>query len=323
MKLNNNYPSNPFGIGGNYNQNTIKGVSIAKNYLSTIATTSITGDDYPKPALLMFKNETPGQTFIGHIYTKLEQGKNGENDTDPYPNSERIMSVATSTLGYNSIYLGVDWRHYGNVNEVIRGISDYIEYHGGNLLPVELLSFNAEPAGKRVDISWSTASETNAATFEVEKANGISSDFKVISEVAAKGNSVDVVKYGPVNDYSVEFGNTYTYRLKMSDKDGSVNYSDTRTVEVRGEVGYINLSDINPNPASVDSKAELVLGNDMQVEINLYDMSGRMIQTLMSGSQSAGTHQLIINAKSLTSGTYTLILRAGDVVITKNFQVVK
>jgi hypothetical protein len=52
-------------------------------------------------------------------------------------------------------------------------------------------------------------------------------------------------------------------------------------------------------------------------------MSGRMIQTLMSGSQSAGTHQLIINAKSLTSGTYTLILRAGDVVITKNFQVVK
>lgn len=323
MKLNNNYPSNPFGINGNYDQNTVKGVAIAKNYLSTIASTAVTGDDYPKPALLMFKNETPGQTFIGHIYTKLEQGKNGENDTEPYPNSERIMSVATSTLGYNSIYLGIDWRHFSNINEIIRGLSDFIEYHGGNLLPVELLSFNAEPAGKRVDISWSTASEINSAKFEVERANGLGTNFNVISEVAAKGNSVDVVKYGPVNDFDVEYGKTYTYRLRMSDKDGSVNYSDTRTVEVRGEVGYINLSEINPNPVTIGSKAELVLGNDMEVEISLYDMSGRMIQTLMKGSQTAGTHQLDIDAKSLTNGTYTLILRAGDVIITRNFQVVK
>jgi hypothetical protein len=323
LKLNNNYPSNPFGINGNYDQNTIKGVEIAKNFLITISQTNIAGDDYPKPGLLMFKNETPGQTFIGHIYTKLEQGKNGENDTDPYPNSQRIMSVATSNLNYNSIFLGVDWRHYGNISHVLRGLSDYIEYHGGNLLPVELLSFDADVAGKRVDISWITSTETNASKFEVEKAIGTSNDFAVIGEVPAKGNSVDEVKYGPVKDFNVEYGNTYTYRLKMTDKDGSVNYSDTRTVEVRGEVGFISLSEVNPNPATIESKAQLVLGNDMQVEISLYDMSGRMIQTLMSGNQTAGQHDIMINTKSLMSGTYTLILRAGDVVINKNFQVVK
>ncbi|OGU60915.1 MAG: hypothetical protein A2X64_11260 [Ignavibacteria bacterium GWF2_33_9] len=323
FKLNNNYPSNPFGINGDYNNNTIKGVDIAKNYIFTIKSTDITGDDYPKPGLLMFKNETPGQTFIGHIYTKLEQGKNGENDTEPYPNSERIMSVATSNIAYNAVYLGVDWRHFGDIISVVRGVSDFIEYHGGNLLPVELLSFNPEVAGKRVDINWSTSSETNLATFEIEKANGTNTDFRTIEKIPAKGNSVDVVKYGPVQDLNVEYGQSYSYRLKMTDKDGSVNYSDVKTVEIRGEVGFINLSDFTPSPASTTAKAELVLGNEMQVQIALYDMSGRLINTLMSGNQIAGTQDVLIDVKSLTSGTYTIILTAGDVVITKNFQVVK
>lgn len=323
LKLNNNYPSNPLGLNGNYDGNTIKGMSIAKNYVTTIKSTDITGDDYPKPALLMIKNDIAGQTSIGHIYTVLEQGKNGENDGVPYPNSERIMSVATSTIGYNTIYLGVDWRHFDRTSDVVRGISDYIEYNGGNLLPIELANFTAEAAGKRVDINWVTSSETNSSKFEVEKANVGSNDFAVISEVPAKGNSVDEIKYGPVKDYAVEYGNTYLYRLKMIDKDGGVNYSDTKTVEVKGDVGFLKLGEILPNPSVSESKVELVIGNEMQIELALYDMAGRKIETLLSGTQAAGTKQIAINSKGLTNGTYTLILKAGDVVITRNFQVVK
>jgi hypothetical protein len=323
MKLNNNYPSNPFGLNGNYDGNTIKGMVIAKNLETTIQSTGIAGDDYPKPALLMITNDIAGQSNIGYIYTKLEQGKNGENDVPPYPNSERIMSVVTSTIGYNSIYLGVDWRHFGRVSDVVRGLSDYIEYNGGNLLPVELSNFDAVAAGKRVDISWITSSETNSSTFEVQKANVGSNDFATISVVPAKGRSVDETKYGPVNDFAVEYGHSYVYRLKMTDKDGSVSYSNEKIVEIRGEVGFVQLGEVLPNPSINDAQIELSLGNDMNVDLSLFDMNGRKVQTILSGSQNSGTQHITINTKELSSGTYTLILKAGDVLINRNFQVVK
>ncbi len=322
MKVGNNYPSNPLGIGGDYDGNTVKGMSIAKNHEFTIQNTGILGDDYPKPGLLSIKDEE-GKAQIGMIYTKLEQGKNGENDTEPYPNSERIMAVTANTLDYNTIYLAADWRHFAKPIDLIRGLSDYLEYYEGNILPVSLMSFDATASGKRVDLSWATSEEQNSLKFEVEKSIAGDNSFIKIAEVSAKGRSINIVKYGPVNDFDVEFGKSYSYRLKIVDKDGSFGYSPVETVILNGQFGNIELGEILPNPSVSESKLGLNLSNDADVNIELFDMAGHKVATLMNGKQGAGTHSIVINSRNLSNGTYTIILTSGDVIITRQLQVVK
>ncbi len=322
MKVENHYPSNPFGINGDYDGNTVKGMSIAKNHEFTIQSTGIDGDDYPKPGLLSIK-DNEGKAQIGLIYTKLQQGKNGENDTEPYPNSERIMAVTANTLEYNTIYLAADWRHFAKPTDLIRGLSDYLEYYEGNILPVSLMSFDAIASGKRVDLSWATSEEQNSLKFEVEKSIAGDNSFNKIAEVSAKGRSIDVVKYGPVKDFDVEFGKSYSYRLKIVDKDGSFGYSPIETVNLNGQFGNIELGEILPNPSVSESKLELNLSNDVDVNIELFDMAGHKVATLMDGKQGAGTHSIVINSRNLSNGTYTIILTSGDVIITRQLQVVK
>ncbi|HPD34559.1 MAG TPA: hypothetical protein PKV40_09470, partial [Candidatus Kapabacteria bacterium] len=308
FKLNNHYPSNPMGLNGNYDGYTVKGVAIAKNYELKVRSTGVPGDDYPKPALLMMVNAIPNQTFVGFIYNTLEQGKNGENDTEPYPNSERIMSIVTTTLKYNAIYLGVDWRHFENPEFALRAVSDFIESNGGNLVPIELLSFDAIQAGNRVDLNWATASETNSLKFELEKAditNTSLADYVKFSEMPASGLSIDTKKYGPVSDYDVIFGHTYSYRLKMIDRDGKSLYSDAKKVIIEGQIDGINITDILPNPANDIAKFELILKNGANIDLALYDMSGRRIETLLSGNQNAGRYPINIDCKKLANGTYS------------------
>lgn len=321
MKLNNHYPSNPFGLNGNYDGNTVKGVNIAKNYEFLIKSTEITGDDYPKPGLLQIIDDK-NQAKIGFIYTRLEQGKNGENDTEPYPNSERIMSVVTNTIKYNSIYMAVDWRHFAKPQDVMRGVLDFLDHNGGYVLPVDLISFDAQQAGKRVDITWATSQELNSAKFEVEKSLD-NTTFQKISEVPAKGTSYNVVNYGPVQDFNVEFGKSYTYRLKMIDKDGSFNYSPTRTVVLQGEYGAISLGEVLPNPSNNESKLTLNLSNTTNLTIEIYNMAGTKVMTLFNGNKNAGTYELIVPSRELPQGAYTVVLTAGDVVITRQLNVVR
>jgi len=143
------------------------------------------------------------------------------------------------------------------------------------------------------------------------------------SEMPASGLSIDTKKYGPVNDYDVIFGHTYSYRLRMIDRDGKSLYSDAKKVTIEGQVNGINITDILPNPATDIAKFELVIENGASIDLALYDMSGRRVETLLSGNQNAGRYPINIDCKQLANGTYSLILTSGDAAITKTFQINK
>jgi len=227
------------------------------------------------------------------------------------------MSVVTNTIEYNSIFLALDWRHFAKPQDVLRGVLDFLDHNGGYVLPVDLVSFDAQQAGKRVDLSWITSQEMNSAKFEVEKSSDNNS-FNKIAEVPAKGNSHDLTKYGPVQDHNVEFGKSYTYRLKMVDKDGSYNYSDTRTVLLQSENGLIQLGEILPNPSSTESKLSLVLSNSTNLTIEVFNSVGTKMMTLINGTKNAGSYELIIPTRELPQGSYTIVLTSGEVMITRH-----
>lgn len=313
-------PSNPLGAGGNYNGYTIKGVGIARNIVETIKTTDYVNDGYPQPAYLKLLPSEVGLTQIAYKYEKL-----GNFAPADAPDNERVMGSITATQAYNAVYFGIDWRHFSKLDNVMRGILDFATQYDGNILPVNLLSFEANQIGTRVDLNWITASEFNSSHFEVEKAN-VDNDFigvfNKIATVNSVGNSANETKYGPVTDNQVQFGKTYAYRLKMVDKDGSYSYSDVRKVTIKGLEGVLQLSEITPNPASNNAKVLVTVSEPMIVNIEIIDLNGRKVLEVMNGTL-ASTREINFNLSTIPSGTYTLVLRSGDILLTKTFTVTK
>ncbi|MBX3043668.1 MAG: T9SS type A sorting domain-containing protein [Candidatus Kapabacteria bacterium] len=309
------HPGNPLGAGSNYSGRNVTGIAVGRDVVMEVMATGVAGDMYPQPALMNIVNTGNGISQMAFRYNSVQNPE--------WPDAARIGGIATTTLTSNVVYLGIDWRHFADIETVLRASFDFMERNDGTVVPVELLSFDAKAAGKRVDISWATASELNTSRFEVEKAAQGSNFFTKIAEMEAAGNSSVTLNYGPVVDNNVEYGKTYIYRLKALDRDGSFSYSDERTVTLTGLSGVIELGQARPNPVRSESTIEYTMSQSANVEITLVDASGKEVARLYSGMQTAGQHILNVDAKDLASGVYQVVLRSGDVMLISNVNVVK
>lgn len=96
-------------------------------------------------------------------------------------------------------------------------------------LPIELLYFNVEMNSCTENIlTWSTATELNNKTFELERSND-GMNFHKITEINGAGNSTSVLKY-KYSDMNLELGINY-YRLKQVDYDGQFKYTNLISVD--------------------------------------------------------------------------------------------
>jgi hypothetical protein len=315
LRSQNEAPENPLGFNQSNDGNSVIGVSVGKDLEETIKTTGYGSDMPPYCGLMSVYPDGAGLATVAYVYRN--HGGNPNVNT---------MGVATTTLTRNVVNLGVDWRHFSNIETLLRQVMDYIEKNGGDVVPVELAEFDATPVGKRVDITWATASELGSSKFEVEKATVSEAgrgEYGKLSEVSAAGQSSVRIDYGPVVDYAVEYGNRYSYRLKMIDLNGDYKYSDERVVTIEGQSGYLRMGDAKPNPASGEIKFEVTAGVEMSAEVQLYDASGKYVMTVFSGKLTSGVTELKADLSALVSGSYTLVLRSGDVTLTKAISVVK
>ncbi len=308
-------PGNPMGAGVSNSGNTAIGISVGTNLENAIVATSyeFAEDEDPYCSLMKVTQNGEGLARPAYYYT-----------THTATPSDSTLGVAVTSLSKNIVTLGVDWRHWADMEDVLRQVLDFLDQNGGSVVPVELTSFDAIAAGQRVDLSWETASEYKSSHFEIEKAEvsqaGMGS-FMQIGRMKAAGTSSYATQYGPVVDYDVNYGNTYAYRLKMVDIDGSYDYSDEEVVTIGGNE-MISLGQAYPNPSKESAKFELTTGNDVNVSIDLYDMSGKLVRNVLSETTS-GTVTVEVDTRDLTSGSYTLVLRSGSTIINRTVRVVK
>ena len=73
----------------------------------------------------------------------------------------------------------------------------------------------------------------------------------------------------------------------------------------------------SPNPARDHTIINYTLPENLDVELAVYDLQGRLVQTLVNEKQPAGQHHVRWNTRDLTSGMYFYRLKAGHKTITK------
>lgn len=103
-----------------------------------------------------------------------------------------------------------------------------------NPLPIELLSFTAQPNGSQVELKWSTASEKDNDHFTVERSMD-AVDFTALLEVPGAGNSQNVIDYADTDPSPLD-GLSY-YRLRQTDIDGTTVVSEAVPVYFNGSKG--------------------------------------------------------------------------------------
>lgn len=142
-------------------------------------------------------------------------------------------------------------------------------------LPVELLSFEAQPSFNSVKISWSTATEKNNDYFTLERSkDGI--NFETMETVYGAGTTNEVQHYEVV-DESPLYGWSY-YRLSQTDYDGTTEVFDPVTVEFAPEISKPELA-VYPNPVVHDNFTAKISGdfNADYAQIELYDLNGNRV----------------------------------------------
>lgn len=80
---------------------------------------------------------------------------------------------------------------------------------------------------------------------------------------------------------------------------------------INEKAGLVALS-AYPNPFSDNSNLNYTLPNDANVTIQIYNLLGVVVKTLVNEHKSAGTYSVKLDASKLSQGTYTAILRIND-----------
>ncbi len=78
-----------------------------------------------------------------------------------------------------------------------------------------------------------------------------------------------------------------------------------------------------PNPFNPNTQIPFALTQAGQVDLKVYDVSGRAVRTLVSGVQPAGRHQVNFDAAKLPSGTYVYRLKTPSGVQTRKMTLVR
>ena len=172
------------------------------------------------------------------------------------------------------------------------------------VLPLTLLSFDAEKKGGKVETKWQTEQEVNTDYFEVERStNGV--NFSSIGQVKAAG--LKQKKTYAFTDNTPPQYNTLYYRLKMLDKDGSFEYSKVKSISSKASKGDIK---IYPNPINNSIKAELTAITSGDMDISIIDAFGKVVLTSKQ-KISEGLNSINLDCPQLAAGMYLFVAKTG------------
>jgi hypothetical protein len=257
-------------------------------------------------------------------------------DCVPWPSNNEVKIARLSMLvGYTWRNSAVSWYSLnGNIrasilesddNAISEPINDvpgtyfYFQPPNSNFgLPVELSSFNGNLINNQVKLSWKTATESNSLGYDIER-SALNTNWENIGFVPSHGTTTTEQDYTFV-DKNLPVASELCYRLKMTDMDGSYEYSQVLKIPIGVLPRSPELQAVYPNPTTGDAVVHFSLPRDAIVSIALYDILGKEVRRLYGNEAlDAGEYMQAMDVAGLANGKYFVRMSAGDYHKTESF----
>jgi type IX secretion system substrate protein/VCBS repeat protein len=243
-------------------------------------------------------------------------------------------------------FLGVDfgdiaWGDYDNDNDldfILTGINYQLggsntkiyrnEMQFGNTAPAAPLNLNTQIEGGNLLLTWDMASDIEtdslALTYNIRVGTTPGGE-EIISSMSESTNGY---RFRPVignvnhntqwSIKNISSGNIY-WSVQTIDNcfKGSVFSSEqsffVSNLETKSDSPLkYHLSQNYPNPFNPSTTIKYELIRSMNVKIDIFNLIGQRIKTVLNKSMSAGTHEIEFNVNDLPSGIYFYRIEAGE-----------
>ncbi|MFS8083058.1 MAG: PQQ-dependent sugar dehydrogenase [Ginsengibacter sp.] len=158
------------------------------------------------------------------------------------------------------------------------------------VLPLSLVSLDAQRTANGIRLNWTTSSEQNMDGFSVQKylSSGNYEDINYIKSKSINGNSSSVIHYS-FTDANAIVSLRNAYRLKITNRDASISFSKVVYVEGQSLDAYT----IFPNPAK-DYFNVLIKNYTHPISLAIFDNLGKVVkrQKIESANTEVDVHGL-------------------------------
>lgn len=199
-----------------------------------------------------------------------------------------VASCGSDAVTYNAYYIyngdgaTVDFDPPGNPTYSSSGNCNTVPIFP---VPIDLVYFDADCIGDKVELKWITLSESNNDYFSVESSYN-AMDFFTVARIDGAGNSNERLDYRIVLDDPANY-----YRLKQTDFDGKFSFSSVKSVNCQ-ENNIVVFPTISTEGTPIS-----IIGNVNHIQI--FDVMGNSVNTEILNQQvcclPAGMYFFVIN----------------------------
>ncbi len=302
--------------GSPFNQPVITRNTIFGNWWGVTIQNGTTVQPGPQPNLGNVFNADTTDDGLNKIFGNIQ----GTETFDLYNNCTNNIMAQNNDWGvYDSV--SIEQNIFHKVDNSNHGLVIFMPFHVPDEIPVELISFTAIAKVNIVSLKWKTATEINNLGFEIERALSLQ-DWKKIAFIKGKGTVSETSSYSFIDNTLPMKNGKVSYRLKQIDFDGSVTYHQTTEVNIIVPLKFA-LEQNYPNPFNPETKITFSLPMQSYVTLEVYNIIGSKVKTLVRGIVEEGIHIYHFNAANLTSGVYMYRLTTPKQTITRKMVYIK
>jgi hypothetical protein len=287
-------------------------------------------------SLALDSNECPCIAYLSTLYLKYAH----------WDGSKWILENAKRGLfGQLQISLALDSNNYPHIscdNYYSEPYSIYYIWYGEPLVGITLTSFSAKPNGSSVVLDWSVTTDEDISGFDLYRritqpgaihklplqnthVGEIHESPSSAEEEWTKVNSSLITGTNPYSytDRDITPETSYEYKLDAVVSDKNETLGTTECTSGNGTPGNFEIVSIYPCPASSVINVDMNIPNNSDIDIAIYDITGRKVGTIAGGLYNSGEYTLTSDVSFLANGVYIVRMTTGELSASKNFVIAR
>jgi len=285
------------------------------------------------PSIALDKNDYPHIAYY--------DGKNGDLKYAWWDGSKWNIEVVDSegdVGSYCSIGLKKDGSPCISYYDATNGNLKYAWYGPENA--IDLTSFSAKPNNDAITLNWSVSTDEDISGFNLYRRVATPttvSNIPTVGEIAtfplqtddnSQWTRVNTSLITGTNPYSYTDRDVlpdinYEYKLEAVVSDKAETLGTKECTSGNGTPGSFDIASIYPTPAYDRISIDVIIPEQADIDIAIYDIAGRRIATVASGLYNPGEYTLSSDITGLSDGVYIMRMTAGGLYESKRFVVAK